>query len=63
MGIENRQKVNAEVDEAKILELIEQRNTVKKEKDFAKADAIRDQLKEMGVAIKDTREGVKWELI
>ena len=35
----------------------------KKEKNFAKADAIRDQLAEMGVAIKDTREGVKWELI
>ena len=63
LGIENRQKVNAEVDEAKILDLIEQRNAAKKEKDFAKADAIRDQLKEMGVAIKDTREGVKWELI
>ena len=63
LGIENRQKVNADVDEAKILELIEQRNAAKKEKDFAKADAIRDQLAEMGVAIKDTREGVKWELI
>ena len=63
LGIENRQKVNADVDEAKILELIEQRNAAKKEKNFAKADAIRDQLAEMGVAIKDTREGVKWELI
>lgn len=63
LGIENRQKVNAEVDEAKILDLIEQRNAAKKEKDFEKADAIRDELSAMGVAIKDTREGVKWELI
>lgn len=63
LGIENRQKVNAEVDEAKILDLIEQRNAAKKEKDFEKADAIRDELTAMGVAIKDTREGVKWELI
>ncbi|WP_394010715.1 cysteine--tRNA ligase [Anaerococcus cruorum] len=63
LGIENRQKVNTEVDEAKILDLIEQRNAAKKEKDFEKADAIRDELTAMGVAIKDTREGVKWELI
>ena len=34
-----------------------------KEKDFAKADAIRDELLAKGVAIKDTREGVKWELV
>ena len=37
--------------------------TAKKEKDFARADAIRDELLAKGVAIKDTREGVKWELV
>ena len=63
LGIENRQKTNADIDEAKILDLIEQRNIAKKEKDFEKADAIRDELEAMGVAIKDTRDGVKWELI
>lgn len=63
LGIENRQKTNADIDEAKILDLIEQRNVAKKEKDFEKADAIRDDLEAMGVAIKDTRDGVKWELI
>ena len=63
LGIENRQKTNADIDEAKILDLIEQRNVAKKEKDFEKADAIRDELEAMGVAIKDTRDGVKWELI
>lgn len=45
--------------EAKIAE----RAAAKKEKDFARADAIRDELLEKGVAIKDTREGVKWELV
>lgn len=63
LGIQNRQKVNADVDEEKILNLIEERNQAKKAKDYAKADAIRDELTQMGVAIKDTREGVKWELL
>ena len=45
--------------EAKIAE----RAAAKKEKDFAKADAIREELLAKGVAIKDTREGVKWELV
>ena len=63
LGIENRQKVNENVDEEKILSLIAERTEAKKAKDFKKADQIRDELAAMGVAIKDTREGVKWELI
>lgn len=42
---------------------IAERAAAKKEKDFAKADAIRDELLQKGVMIKDTREGVVWELI
>ena len=42
---------------------IEERKEAKKAKDFAKADAIRDELLSKGVAIKDTREGVVWELV
>ena len=63
LGIENRQKVNENVDEEKILSLIAERTEAKKAKDFKRADEIRDELAAMGVAIKDTREGVKWELI
>ncbi len=63
LGIENRKKSNDTIDESKIEDLIEQRNQAKKNKDYDKADQIRDELKEMGVAIKDTRDGVKWELI
>ena len=33
---------------------------LKKEKDFAKADAIRDDLLAKGIVLKDTREGVIW---
>ena len=34
---------------------------LKKEKDFAKADAIRNELLEKGIVLEDTREGVKWK--
>lgn len=44
-----------------VLEKIEERKAAKKEKDFAKADAIRAELLEKGIIIEDTREGVKWK--
>lgn len=49
--------------ESFIQEKIAERAAAKKEKDFARADAIRDELLAKGVAIKDTREGVVWELV
>lgn len=49
--------------EAYVLDAIEKRAAAKKAKDFATADAIRDELLKKGVEIKDTREGVKWQLI
>ncbi len=39
---------------------IEERAEAKKAKDFARADAIRDELASKGIMIKDTREGVVW---
>ena len=46
-----------------IKEMIEKRNQAKQNKDFAQADAIRDQLKEEGILLKDTREGTIYEVI
>lgn len=43
--------------------LIEKRQQARREKDFAKADEIREHLLEMGIELKDTREGVKWKKI
>ncbi|MBP3569015.1 MAG: cysteine--tRNA ligase [Lachnospiraceae bacterium] len=54
--------VDAEL-ESFILAKIEERKAAKKEKDFAKADAIRAELLEKGVQIKDTREGTVWEVM
>ncbi|MBE5971331.1 MAG: cysteine--tRNA ligase [Lachnoclostridium sp.] len=57
---EEESGVDAEL-EAYVLAKIEERKAAKKAKDFALADAIRNELLEHGIIIKDTREGVKWE--
>ena len=56
------QKHDDEVDpEAEKIEaLIAQRTAAKKAKDFVRADQIRDELAQMGITIKDTRQGVQW---
>ncbi|MCM1345253.1 MAG: cysteine--tRNA ligase, partial [Muribaculaceae bacterium] len=54
--------VDAEL-ESYILAKIEERKAAKKEKDFARADAIRNELLEKGIALEDTREGVKWKKV
>ena len=59
---EEKAEVDAELMEY-ILAKIEERKAAKKEKDFAKADAIRDELASKGIAIKDTREGTVWEIL
>lgn len=52
--------VDAEL-EAYVLGKIEERKAAKKEKNFALADAIRNELLEKGIVLEDTREGVKWK--
>lgn len=44
-----------------IEELIEQRQQARKDKDFKRADEIRDELLAKGIILKDTREGVQWK--
>ena len=41
---------------------LEQRQAARQRKDFAAADAIRDQLTQAGVAVEDTPRGPRWEL-
>ena len=50
-----------DLDEEEINSLIEKRKIAKADKDFETADAIRDQLKEMGVEIMDSVEGTSWK--
>ena len=44
-----------------IEKMIEERQAARKAKDFARADAIRDELLAKGIVLEDTREGVKWK--
>ncbi len=60
LGINKEKEKVEDEDTALIEELIAKRTEAKKNKNFAEADAIRDKLTEMGVTIKDTRQGVQW---
>lgn len=46
-----------------IMDRIKKREEARKKKNFAVADAIRDELLDMGIEIKDTKEGVQWKRI
>lgn len=48
--------------DAEIEALIQQRQEAKKNKDFATADKIRDDLKSRGIILKDTRQGTTWTI-
>ncbi len=60
--VEHEKEIDSELL-SKINELIDKRNAAKKNKDYGLADSIRDELKEMGVIIKDTREGTTFEIV
>ncbi len=54
----------AEKDEklsSEIKKLLDEREKARKEKDFARADRLRNELKEKGIILEDTKEGVRWK--
>ncbi len=59
---ESRNAAPSEED-AEIMEMIEARTAAKKAKNYAEADRIRDALKEMGIVLEDTAQGVKWKRV
>ncbi len=56
------QQQTSDVDPQQVENLIAQRNAARKQRDFAKADEIRDQLQAMSVVLEDSREGTKWRV-
>ncbi|MEJ8555214.1 cysteine--tRNA ligase [Tepidibacter sp. Z1-5] len=61
LNIANKSNDNS-IDE-EIEKLIEQRTQAKKNKEYELADDIRQKLLDMGIAIEDTRQGVKWRRV
>ena len=59
LGIEAN--IKEELLDEDIEKLIEDRQIARKNKDFAKADEIRDLLEDKGIILEDTREGVRWK--
>lgn len=57
---ENRTQDQPQLD-AEIERLIEERQQARKEKNWKLADEIRDKLKNMGIELMDTPQGVKWK--
>jgi len=53
--------VKEELLDEEIDALIEARQQARKDRDFARADEIRDQLKDMNIILEDTRQGVRWK--
>ncbi len=60
LGIVSKQK---EVLDEEIEKLIEERQQARKDKNYSLADKIRDDLKEKGIVLEDTPQGVKWKRI
>ncbi|GAA6112859.1 MAG: cysteine--tRNA ligase [Apilactobacillus sp.] len=48
------------LDDSEVEGLIEERNQARKNKDFARSDEIRDQLKELGIILEDTAQGTRF---
>ncbi|UPG93250.1 cysteine--tRNA ligase [Luteibacter aegosomatissinici] len=51
------------IDAAMVEALLEERRAARAAKDFARSDAIRDQLKALGVAIEDGAQGTRWSVV
>jgi cysteinyl-tRNA synthetase len=60
LGLRLQEKQGSSEQEAQVNALIAERNEARKQKQWARSDEIRDQLKAMGVTIEDGKEGTKW---
>ncbi len=63
LSLDLTKEIEISVDEDLINKKIEERNLAKQNKDFKKADEIREELLKMGIILKDTREGTKYEVV
>ena len=57
------QKTEEKSLEAEVEELINKRQEARKNRDFALADKIRDDLKARNIVLEDTPQGVRWKIV
>jgi len=51
------------IDPARVEELMQARVTARADKDFARADAIRDEIAALGIEVRDTPSGAVWDVL
>jgi len=51
----------AEILDAEIERLIEERQEARRQRNFARSDEIRDELAAKGIVLEDTKDGVRWK--
>ena len=61
VGLLSRKSAPIESLETEVEKMIEERRRARQEKNYARADQIRDELDKMGIILEDTPEGVKWK--
>ena len=63
LDLTKKEEVKLDINEDEINSLINERNEAKANKDYQKADEIRNKLLDMGIMLKDTREGTTYEVV
>lgn len=61
LGLKLEEKKGSSEQEAQVIALVAERNEARKQKQWARSDQIRDQLKEMGVILEDSKDGTTWK--
>lgn len=61
LGLKLEDKQGSSEKDAEVNSLIAERNEARKNKQWKRSDEIRDQLKEMGVTIEDSKDGTTWK--
>ena len=62
LGLLNKRKNDTSISD-EIENLIQKRQDARKNKNWAEADRIRDELKAKGIVLEDTKDGVHWKKI
>jgi cysteinyl-tRNA synthetase len=63
LELRDNRAARAGIDPAKVAELLDARAQARKDKDFEKSDAIRDELAAMQVEVHDTPQGATWDVL